>query len=311
MSTTQVGVNEEFLRAERAYLASEGVSAETQIIELKRLGSTARVLLAGDGPPVLLVPGVMTTGVVFADLVARLPDYRCIMVERPGTGLTPALPSPPTTLEAQRGMADDFLVDIMDGLSIERCHVVCTSMGGWATFRGAAAHPERFLSITALAFQIGARLDKLPWSMRAPLIKALIPRSIRANRALVRASLKSAGMKATVEAGKFSDEMLDYMVAAMRYTEMFRNETLCSPRVVTPSGPVVEARHSPELLAKVAAPVHLFWGTEDFFGGVNAAEEFASLLPNAELQMVAGAGHAVWMDEFELAVAAVREHLAS
>lgn len=310
MNTTTVEVNEELVRAEQAYLASEGVSAESRVIDLKRLGSTARVLIAGDGPPVLFVPGVMTTGATLAKLVGRLGDYRCIMVERPGTGLTPVLATPPHTLEAQQQFSDSFLVDIMDGLGLDRSHVVCTSMGGWATFRGASAHPDRFLSITALAFQVGARLGKLPWSMRMPLIKALLPRSIKANRKLVRASLKTAGMKTTVNAGGFSDEMLDYMAAMMRYTETFRNETLCSPRVVTPRGIVVDAEHSAELLAKVTAPVHLFWGTDDFFGDVESAERFASMLPNVELQMVEGAGHAIWLDEPDLALAAVRKHLA-
>lgn len=300
----------EFLRAEQVLLESCGVHAEAQVIRLKRLKGTARVLIAGDGPPVLFVPGVMNAGAVFAWLVGQLPDYRCIMVERPGTGLSPALATPPETLEAQREFCDSFLVDILDGLHIDRGHVVCTSMGGWATFRSLAAHPERFMRVAALSFQVGAPIDKVPWSMRMPLIKALLPRRLKAGRGMVRASLKTAGMKNTIKQGKFSDELLDYLAALVRCTPTFRNESLCSPRPVTSKGRNLEVEHSPELLAKVTAPVHFFWGTDDLFGGETSARTFASMVPHSTLQLVEGAGHAVWLDEPELALAAVRAHLA-
>ena len=59
----------------------------------------------------------------------------------------------------------------------------------------------------------------------------------------------------------------------------------------------------------MSAPVHLFWGNDDLFGGQDSAEEFARLLPQATLQMVEGAGHAPWLDEPELAAAAVHRLL--
>lgn len=305
-----VEVDPEFLHAEQALLASEGVEATAHEVPLDRLESSARVLIAGDGPPVLFVPGLMTTGPVFAGLVGQLSNFRCIMVERPGSGLSPMLPSPPDTLELQRKVRADFLVDILDGLQIDRSHVVCTSMGGWGTFRSLAVHPDRFLRVNALAFQVGARLEDVPWSMRMPLFKRLTPRRVKASPGFVRTMLKSSGMRGTIEAGKFSDELLDYLTALLRHTDTFRNEIVYGPRATTPRGRNLDVQHTPELLAKVTAPVHLFWGTDDFFGGEESAREFASLLPNAELQLVEGAGHAVWLDEPELAAAAVRTHLA-
>lgn len=94
---------ETFEQAERAFLASERITARTQYVDLDRLGGKVRVLVAGEGPPVLFVPGVMTGGAVFAGLVGRLPEFGCIMIDRPGTGLSPILPTPPTDLAGQKG----------------------------------------------------------------------------------------------------------------------------------------------------------------------------------------------------------------
>jgi pimeloyl-ACP methyl ester carboxylesterase len=301
--------HESFKRAEQALLESEAVRAESHLVDLAGLGGTARVLIAGEGPPVLFVPGVMSGGAIFAGLVGRLPDYRCIMLDRPGTGLSPVMAAQSTDLAAQEHLADLLLAEVLDGLQVERAHVVCTSLGGWTTFRSAASHPDRFISINALAYQIGARISDAPFFMRLAAPKNMMPRRLRVSRGMVRAMLRPGGMRSAIDSGGFSDQLLDYVVALVRHTETFRNEGLYNPRPIGLAGPVDTVVHRPELLAKVTAPVHLFWGADDVFGGEASAREFAELLPHADLQMVPGAGHAPWLDEPELAAAAVRQHL--
>ena len=290
-------------KAEASYLAAEGIEATARFVDLSRLESTVRIVEAGQGPPVLFVPGVMTSGVVFARLVAQMPDYRCIMIDRPGVGLSPPLPTPPTTLAEHERLGDHLLVDILDGLQIERAHVICTSMGGWSAFRSVAAQPDRFDKMVALSFQIGAGVDKLPWSMRMPRIAFLTPQRVKASPKLVRGMLKSAGMKKAVDAGYFTDEMLAFQSVLLRHTDTFGNESLHSP--------LPDVMHSDELLAKVTIPVHLFWGTDDLFGGEAKARDFVAKLPNATLQLVEGAGHAPWFDEPELGLKAIQDHLGS
>lgn len=298
-----------YRRAEQAYLESEGIKAQPHLVDLKRLGGTTRVLVAGEGPPVLVVPGVMSTGVALAGVVRGLPDYRCIMIERPGTGLSPQLPDPPTNLDAHKRVGDALLVDVLDGLGIERSHIVTTSLGGWTTFRGAAAHPERFDHICAFAWLMGARVSAAPLSMRFPVPNALLPRRVRAPRRMIPAMIKAGGMGRAFKAGRFSNEMIEYMYTLLRRTETFRNDSIYNPRPFTTFGVSDDTRHPPELLSRVTHPVHLFWGTDDLFGNVDSAREFADLLPNATLQLVEDAQHAPWMDEPELAITAVRNHL--
>ena len=52
-------------------------------------------------------------------------------------------------------------------------------------------------------------------------------------------------------------------------------------------------------------------GEEDPFGTAEGARRFAARLPNAELELLAGAGHAVWMDDPDHAAATVRRSLSA
>jgi len=297
---------ERFLAAEQTLLTAEGVDSTSRRIELARSNTAVRVQEAGasDGPPIVFVPGVMTGGAVFARLVARLPEFRCIMLDRPGVALNPRLDPPPQTLADHERLGDDLLVDVLDGLGLQRSHVVSTSLGGWTTVRSMAAHPERFISHVGLAFQVGATIEKLPLSMRMPVIDWMIPNRVPATPRIVRAMMKSAGMRSAVDSGKFSEELASWLVAMFSSTDTFGNET-------RDNADLIKNPHSPELLASVNVPVHLFWGADDIFSSEKSARSFAEALPNATLQMVPNAGHAPWIDEPDLAAAAVRQHFTT
>lgn len=135
--------------------------------------------------------------------------------------------------------------------------------------------------------QLQRRRDGLPGTP-----SWLVPRRPRVTKGIVRSMLKSAGMRAAIETGKVSDEKFDWMVALLRDTDTFGNESRYNPRPIGLRGPVDAVRHPPELLSRVTSPVHMFWGSDDRFGGRDSAEELAGLLPRATLQMVTVPGHA-------------------
>jgi pimeloyl-ACP methyl ester carboxylesterase len=57
--------------------------------------------------------------------------------------------------------------------------------------------------------------------------------------------------------------------------------------------------------------MHFLWGTEDPYGGEATARRFVQPIPNAELEMMPGAGHAVWMDDARHAADVTRRFLAA
>jgi pimeloyl-ACP methyl ester carboxylesterase len=48
-------------------------------------------------------------------------------------------------------------------------------------------------------------------------------------------------------------------------------------------------------LEQVDRPVRLVWGSEDAFGGPDVGVRVARALPDAELEVVSGAGHVPWI----------------
>lgn len=304
MTTDQQIDHERFRAAERALLDAKGVEATEQFIDLAQLGCQLRVLSAGDGPPVLLVPGTQSAAAVFVDLVQRLPDFRCIMLDRPGVGLSDLVRQPPTTMTEHEHVGDLLLVDVLDAIGLETSHVVCTSLGGYWAFRSLAAAPERFDRVVALAYQVGASTEYLPgWmklAMKAEPPRWMIPRRPRLNTWLVKKSLGPWGMKDAIRTGKFTDELADYFVATYRHTDTFRNENVYVPK---------PTEHSSTLLSTIEAPVKVVWGANDVFGPEMAAQRFVEELGNATLLMLPDADHAVWIDQPDTVATAVRAHL--
>lgn len=102
--------------------------------------------LAGSGPPLVLVHGLSSSRRAWDLVVADLArDFTVIAVDLPGHGDSPALPSDrvdPRDLAAALGR-------FLDGLGLERAHLVGNSLGGWTVLEAAADGRAR--SVTALA----------------------------------------------------------------------------------------------------------------------------------------------------------------
>jgi pimeloyl-ACP methyl ester carboxylesterase len=56
---------------------------------------------------------------------------------------------------SQARAADD-IIDVMDGLGVDKAHIVGLSMGGFACLHAALRHPDRLLSVTAAGAGYGA-----------------------------------------------------------------------------------------------------------------------------------------------------------
>lgn len=100
----------------------------------------------GEGQPVLLLNGGMMTLTAWEPIaVALAPRFQVVRCDFRGQLLSPGEPEP--TLEAH--VRD--LVELIDGLELERVHVVGTSYGGLVGLLFAALHPERTASVAVIA----------------------------------------------------------------------------------------------------------------------------------------------------------------
>ena len=82
-------VNEQRYReSERRLWQSLGVAPTEQRVRLPRIGVTVRVQELGQGPAVVFVHGGSNSGTSWAQLAAQLSGFRCVMLDRPGCGLS-------------------------------------------------------------------------------------------------------------------------------------------------------------------------------------------------------------------------------
>ncbi len=301
-----------YREAERRLWESVGVSPTERRLHLGRTGVTVRVQEVGQGPPVVFVHGASNSGSSWAQLVARLDGFRCVLLDRPGCGLSDPLAAGFDDVERLGAFADALIVDVLDAMDLDSAHVVATSFGGYMALHAAAAHPDRIDHVMEFGWTVGAPIARTPLLMRlssVPIVGRLgaaMPLNARA----VRAVLRQAGLRQALQAGRFSQEMLDAYLALLRDTDTMRNEIKTGPRIMTPLRGMNESVLLPvSLLAKIHAPVFFLWGEEDPFGGADTARQFVKHLPNAELELMPGAGHAVWVDDPDHAAKTTRRFL--
>ena len=290
-----------FRRNESAVWASVGVTPSERRLRLERTACTVRVQESGSGQAVLFVHGAASGGTSWADLVARLPQLRCILVDRPGCALSDPLPAPLRSIEQIEAYADGFVVDVLDALDLERAHVVATSYGGYFALRSAAAHPDRSDRIVELGWTIGAPMSKVPFVLRllaVPGIGRLLSGVMPINERTVRRMLRQAGIGRALDSGAFSPVALVWFTSVLRDTPTMRNELAGTPRVILPIRGMNERVLLPAALrSSVLATVLFLWGDEDPNGGADIAHAFTASFPEARLELVSRAGHSPWIDE--------------
>jgi 2-hydroxy-6-oxonona-2,4-dienedioate hydrolase len=302
-----------YRHAEDALWHDAGATPAEHRVHLARNDVEVRVLEVGEGPAALFVHGGPGgAGPIFAHLAARLPRLRCLLVDRPGTGLSD--PQPLGDPAAVRHEGENLVVDVLDGLGLERAHLVGASHGSYVALLSAAAHPDRVERtvhlgcpgfIGGMATRASDRLVLLPG---APQVFGRLPASGRG----LRSTLRRLGHAATLEAGTIPQPFIDWSVALQRHTDTMRNELTSMGNMGTfrrgfdPALTVDDA-----VLEQVQSTTYVLWGHHDPYGDGSVAQQFVDALPDAQLEMLPGAGHLCWLDRVDRAADAVRSHLLS
>ncbi len=278
-------------------------------------GGEVRVQELGEGEPVVFVHGAAIAGASWCQLAVGLEGVRCILVDRPGCGMSdPIVGGPLRDLPAVEAYADRLLPDLLDALELDRASVAATSYGGLFAFRGAAAAPERVTKLIEYSWLMGAPSESAPLPARVsglPGVRALMSRTPM-TRTMVKRALRQFGLGRAIDTGKFDDDMLDWVYALLRHTDTLANDIRSSPKLFTPiKGQNRNVLLTDDLLARLTMPVLFLWGADDPNGGAAVARSFAPRVPNAELTIIPGAEHAPWIDDPDTCVSATNAFLTA
>jgi pimeloyl-ACP methyl ester carboxylesterase len=299
---------ERYRRAEHALWSHYGLEPSERFVEIESPAVRFRIQEVGSGDPIVFVHGGLWPAVALAPLVRELPGYRCILLDRPGCGL-----SSPVDWRKQevRTVATKVMSGVVDALRLEQAHVIGHSIGGVWALRHAQGHPSRVGRIGILgASPVLAEMPR-PGFFRilASPIGALITR-LPQNQDRARSMLRQDGHGPSLDAGRIPDVFFDWHVALIRNTETMRNErAMIRDAVIGRGGWRAGLAFESAELAAIRQSLLYVIGTADPEGSVDFARRVVGMLPNADLRVLQDGGHMPWLDDAAQLGQAIRTFL--
>lgn len=285
---------QDFMSAQERILRRFGVEAESLFLDVATVTGPVHILTSGNGPPLVMVPGLGDPTAMWSPLMAELEGFSLFAVDRPCFGLTGQARHTTATI---RTLGVQFLEQVLDGLGLERPVFVANSMGSLWSFWLALDRPNRVAAVTHVgcpAFLLGtsALLPLRLLSVR-PLGRLLMrltppsPRQVEGFAAMAGEDLSA------------QPELVDLLVAAQRLPGAQTAILELLHAVVRLRGPRPGLPLTAEQLAQVTQPTQLIWGERDPFGTPEVGREAARIIPHAEFHLITGAGHVPWVLQAE------------
>ena len=237
----------------------------------------------GRGEPLLLVTGFAISAAVFEPVLdAYAARWDCITYDNRGAGRSPA-PLRPTSMPE---LAADAAA-LLDRLGLESAHVYGVSMGGMIAQELAIRFPERVRGLV-----LGATTPGGPRAVRPTLgeLRSLAG-ALRADRA---AHLFSPAFRA-----EHPEEVRRLLALFVRHRP--------SPQGLLSQGLATVYHDTVSRLAGIEAPTLVLHGDQDAMAPLANARLLAERIPDAELALLPGAGHAYALEQPERSLALLED----
>jgi pimeloyl-ACP methyl ester carboxylesterase len=279
---------ERYRRAERAFWDHHGLAPTERFVTVGSPSVRLRVQELGSGAPVLFVNGTGGPGAYFAPLLAELHGLRCLVLDRPGWGL-----SAPVDYSGRpyRMVVAELLRETLDALGIDRAHLVGGSIGSLWALRLAQAHPSRVDRLVLLGsgpLTAEIRVTRFIRLLRSPLGKVII--RVPEKPPMVAKQLAGLGHATGGQPGQVPAAFVDWRVAMTRETDWRRHERDMVRCVLGREGFVPGFVLTDAEVAGIAQPTLMVYGTADPGGSVDIWRQFVGLMARGELELVDGGG---------------------
>jgi 3-oxoadipate enol-lactonase len=254
-------------------------------------GARLAVSVDGDGPPLLLIPGLGSTRVVFASLMPLLTaHFRVTVYDQRGIGASEVTTGPYTTAQ----LAADAAA-VLDGVHIDRATVLGASFGGLVAQQVAVEYPNRLLALVLAATGPGSAH---PAEEPDPTASdALLGKGARTPEEAYRIACTVLYSRAFQEAHpEFIEQQIGDRATRPIDARAFRAQLDAS-----------RTHEAWDRLPSISAPTLVMHGSEDAVMPVANARLLAERIPGATLVVFDGAGHLFFHEEPQRTAAIVEE----
>jgi pimeloyl-ACP methyl ester carboxylesterase len=231
----------------------------------------------GSGEPLLLIMGITATGSVWEKHVAHWQkEFRCITFDNRGVGQSDSPPGPYTTAQ----MADDC-AGLLEVLQLEKVRVVGVSMGSTIAQQLAIRHPGRITSMVLMC----------PWARCDNRAKGIFQHMVNCKKAFDTEAFGLFIQLLIFSKSSWDDETFAATMEADRKQAAPDGEVQ-SLQGLSGQAAACIGHDVFDLLNTIQQPVLVIGGKEDIFTPLWMATEVTGGIPNAELHMYDGCGHA-------------------
>lgn len=234
-----------------------------------------RVQIRGSGEAMMFWPSLLMTGDMWAAQADHFSAERqVILVDPPGHGGSQKLTAPFTFDDCAR-----CIVDILDGLGVERAHFIGNSWGGMIGATFAARYPDRVgrsVLMNCTASAAGAR-QKLEYGFLLRMAKLL---------GGIRPPLTRSVLKAFLGPTTFATrpDVVEFVRSSVQAVDV--QSSAWAVKSVVPNRPDQRA-----LLSRVTTPVLVVAGVEDATFPLTETIAMAAAIPDAATAVLEGVAH--------------------
>jgi pimeloyl-ACP methyl ester carboxylesterase len=276
---------------------------ETAELELTLHGHRVRYLIAGSGPPIVLVHGITSSADTWADAMRGLArEHTLIAPDLLGHGAS-AKPRGDYSLGAYASGVRDLLA----ALGHDRVTIVGHSLGGGVAMQFAYQFPERTERLVLVSSGgLGREVNLLLRAAALPGAELVLPLLVPSwlERAVAGAGWagERLGLRARPDVGEVVRGFLSLNDAEARAAFL---HTLRA--VIDPGGQRVSGHDRLYLASHL--PTLIVWGERDPIIPVAHAHDAHAAMPGSRLEVFAASGHFPHMDDTVRFVEVLREFL--
>jgi pimeloyl-ACP methyl ester carboxylesterase len=267
-------------------------------------GRETYILVGEESPrPTVLVHGGVGNTVEWADLAPQL-GTPFVIPDRPGFGLS--YPTDYRRLDF-RADAARWLLELTDGLGVDKIDLVGNSMGGFFAIVFAAAHPDRVRKLV-LCGTAGGLFPKPGLFLQlwaTPGIGALISKVHFRDTETLR---KRAFGHYLVHPERVPPDLMEVALLGINLPGTADTNQAIMQAVATIRGWRPQLRLE-GALATLPVPTLFIWGDHDPLAGPDVGRDLAPRMPDARITVIPDAGHIPHLDQPEPVAAALNEFL--